>query len=246
MNCPSIRCVSNLLLAFALLAIAAGVSRSMGADDNKPDQPADEKPDAPDKPEKTNKPKKEPTQLPNDKKLIALHTDFIKKAEKLAAEYEHGKQSDKAVIVYEQILKLVPEYDHAQQQLDRLLAREANSGHKTFEVLASKDWQDTGVRVIAGKPLKLAASGEWTFNMSHKLGPEGMEIPKVLKDFKLGSLIGIIADPTAKAPKPFYIGAGKDFVAEQSGPLLVRMHDSDPSDNRGSLMLEIVGRFDSK
>jgi hypothetical protein len=234
--------MTNLLLALAIVATSGGVTGG-APDDEKPEPSAGEKTDNPDKPNKT---KKEPAPLPNDKKLIALHTDFIKKAEKLAAEYEHGKQADKAVIVYEQILKLVPEYDRAQQQLDRLLQREANSGHKSFEVQASKDWQDTGVRAIAGKPLKLEATGEWTFNMSHKLCPEGMEIPKVIKDFKLGSLIGIIADPTAKTPKPFYIGAGKEFVAEQSGPLLVRMHDSDPSDNKGSLMLEIVGRFDSK
>ena len=195
-----------------------------------------------DKPEKTTK----PPPFANDKKLLALHNEFIKKAEKLASEYEHGKQSDKALLLYEQILKLAPDYEKAQQQLDRLRQREANSGHKTFEVHANKDWQDTGVRVIAGKPLKLTATGEWTFNMSHQLGPDGMEIPKALKDFKLGSLIGVIADPETKTPKPFYIGPAKEFVAEQSGPLLVRMHDSDPSDNRGSLTLEIVGRFDTK
>ena len=211
--------------------VRGGVQRPGGS----PPRPADQ-------PEKTTRPRA----VSNDKKLIALHNEFIKKAEKLATEFEHGKQPDKAVLVYEQILKLVPDYDKAQQQLDRLKQRKANSGHKSFEVLANKDWQDTGVRVIAGKPLKLAATGEWTFNMSHQLGPEGMEIPKVLKDFKLGSLIGMIPDPDAKTQKPFYIGPAKEFVADQSGPLLVRMHDTDPSDNRGSLTLEIVGRFDTK
>jgi hypothetical protein len=190
--------------------------------------------------------KKEAAPLPNDKRLLALHNDFVKKAEKLATEFEHARQNEKAVIVYEQILKLMPDYEPAQMQLDRLRQREASSNRKTFEVQANKDWQDTGVRVIAGKPIKLTATGEWTFNMSHKLGPDGMEIQKALKDFKLGSLIGIIADPEAKQPKPFYIGPSKEFVADQSGPLLVRMHDSDPSDNKGSLMLEIVGRFEAK
>ena len=143
-------------------------------------------------------------------------------------------------------MRLTPDYEFAQQQLDRLRQREFSASRRSFEVQANKDWQDTGIRLIAGKPVKLTASGEWTFNMSHKLGPDGMEIPKALKDFKLGSLIGIIADPEAKTPKPFYIGANKEFVAEQSGPLLVRMHDSDPSDNKGSLVLEITGRFESK
>ncbi len=231
---------SWLLVAIALLLVAVRVPAAALAADDPPERPAS------DNPEKAEKPKNESAPPPNDKKLMALHNEFIKKAEKLATEFEHGKQPDKAAFVYEQILRLVPEYERAQLQLDRLRQREATSGRKTFEVLANQDWQDTGVRVIAGKPLKLAAKGEWTFNMSHKLGPEGMEIPKVLKDFKLGSLIGIIADPEGKTPKPFYIGASKEFVAEQSGPLLVRMHDSDPSDNRGSLTLEIIGRFDAK
>ncbi len=242
MNWQSIDRVTNLLLVLALATGAlwisgAWVASGRAADDDKPNRPAGEKLD---------KPKKDSTPPPNDKKLIALYSDFVKKAEKLAAEYEHGKQPDKAATIYEHILKLAPEYEYAQQQLERLKQHEFNSSRKTFEVQANKDWQDTGVRTIAGKPLKLAATGEWTFNMSHRLGAEGMEIPKELKDFKLGSLIGIIADPSAKAPRPFYIGASKEFVAEQSGPLLVRMHDSDPTDNKGSLVLEIVGRFDSK
>jgi hypothetical protein len=32
----------------------------------------------------------EPPPLPNDKRLLALHLEFVKKAEKLAAEYEHN------------------------------------------------------------------------------------------------------------------------------------------------------------
>jgi hypothetical protein len=240
------RSIRTLFAACALLASGAVLIRAADEPADPPAQPDEAKTDKPDK-EKPDKEKVgKPVPLPNDKKLIALHNDFIKKAEKLAAEYEHGKQGDKALLVYEQILKLVPEYDKAQQSVDRLKLREANSGRKAFEVQADRDWQDTGVRVIAGKPLKLTASGTWTFNMSHTLGPDGMEIPKVLKDFKLGSLIGIIADPSSKTPKPFYIGPSKEFVAEQSGPLMVRMHDTDPSDNRGSLTLEIVGRFDTK
>ncbi len=213
-------------------------ARGRAADEERPaaDNPARPKVEA----------KTDLTPFAGDKKFVALHTDFVKKAEKLAAEYEHGKQLDKAVVVYEQILRLTPDYEFAQQQLDRLRQREFSASRRSFEVQANKDWQDTGIRLIAGKPVKLTASGEWTFNMSHKLGPDGMEIPKALKDFKLGSLIGIIADPEAKTPKPFYIGASKEFVAEQSGPLLVRMHDSDPSDNKGSLVLEITGRFESK
>ncbi len=192
------------------------------------------------------KPEPDALQPPPDKRLTALHAEFIKKAEKLAGEYERAKQPDRAVAVYQEILKLVPDEPQARQRLDRLRQFEASAGRKIFEVKANGDWQDTGVRVIAGKTLKLAASGTWTLNMSTDLGPDGMEMPKVLKDLKLGSLVGTIEDPTAKELKPFAIGSAKDLTSEQSGPLLVRMHDPDPSDNRGALTLEITGRFDTK
>ena len=181
-----------------------------------------------------------------DKQLSALHAEFVKKAEKLAGEYIRRKQPDRAVAVYEEILKLVPDEPRAKQQLDRLRQFEANAGRKVFEVQANRDWQDTGVRVIAGKPLKMTALGTWTLNMSADLGPDGMEMPKVLKDFKLGSLIGMIDDPAAKEPKYFVIGSAKELTADQSGPLLVRIHDPDPSDNHGAVTLEITGRFDTK
>ena len=225
--------IASLSLIAALVAGGLGAARGR-ADDEKP---------AGGNGAKT---KVDLTPFANDKKFIALHADYVKKAEKLAAEYEQAKQPGKAAVMYEQILRLAPEYEFAQQQLDRLRQRELSSTRRTFEVQANKDWQDTGIRAVAGQPLKLTASGEWTFNMSHKLGPDGMEIIKAMKDFKLGSLIGIIADPEAKTPKPFYIGAGKEFVPDQSGPLLVRMHDSDPSDNKGSIVLEIMGRYEAK
>jgi hypothetical protein len=222
-----------------ILALAGPAPRVRSADDT-PTNPAT--------PDETKASKSESDSLvpAPDKRLTALHAEFIKKAEKLAGEYVRAKQPDRAVAVYEEILKLVPDEPRAKQHLDELRQFEAKAGRKVFEVKANADWQDTGVRVIAGKPLKLAASGTWTLNMSSDLGPEGMEMPKVLKDFKLGSLIGTIEDPGAKEPKFFVIGSAKDLTTDQSGPLLVRIHDPDPSDNRGSLTLEITGRFDTK
>src|SRR5262245_40468627 len=55
------------------------------------------------KEKKEEKPKVKP--LPDDKKLLSLHLDFVKKAEKLANEYEGTKDWGKARAVYEEILK---------------------------------------------------------------------------------------------------------------------------------------------
>jgi hypothetical protein len=230
----------GLCVVAILLALAGPAPRVRSADD--------ETPATPDAAGETKPAKSESDALvpAPDKQLSALHAEFVKKAEKLAGEYVRRKQPDRAVAVYEEILKLVPDEPRAKQQLDRLRQFEATAARKVFDVQANRDWQDTGVRVIAGKPLKLAASGTWTLNISSDLGPEGMEMPKALKDFKFGSLIGTIDDPAAKEPKYFVIGSAKDLTTDQSGPLMVRMHDPDPSDNHGALSLEITGRFDTK
>lgn len=195
----------------------------------------------------SNKKKDEPPPLPNDQRLLALHREFVLKAEKLANEYERAKQTDKAAAVYGEILKLVPAYGKARAALDKIHERELSSNRVVFEVMANKDWQDTGVRVETGKPIRLTADGTWTLNQSQKLGAEGMPaLPEQLKDFPLGSLIGVIAIGDRKKIKPFLIGQRLELAPEQSGPLLVRMHDLESSDNQGRIMLEITGRFERK
>jgi len=56
----------------------------------------------------------------------------------------------------------------------------------------------------------------------------------------------MIDDPTATETKVFAIGAEKDLTAQQSGALFVRMHCLDPSENQGSLLLDITGRFETE
>jgi len=184
--------------------------------------------------------------LPNDQRLLALHRDFVNRAIGLAAEYERARQHEKAAAVYGEILKLVPAHAKAREMLDKIREHDAGANRTVFTVHANRDWQDTGIRVEAGKPFRLAATGKWTFNMKHELGPEGMDIPEVLRDFKLGSLIGVIGGGDPKKIKPFYIGAGTEMVAGESGPLLVRMHDSDTSDNLGRITLEMSGQLERK
>jgi hypothetical protein len=215
------------------------------------DSPAEQKP-ADGKDEKTEKDKDKDkvesdalTPAP-DKQLTALHARFIKDAEKLANQYLKSKQPDRAVAVYKEILKIVPDEPGARQQLEKLRQYEAVADRKTFKVQAKGDWQDTGVRVLAGKPLKLAATGSWICGMSVETGPNGIEMPKALKDLRLGALVGMIDDPSATETKVFAIGAEKDLTSQQSGALLVRMHCIDPSENQGSLLLDITGRFETE
>jgi len=188
--------------------------------------------------------------MPTDPKLVAFHRDFVQKVEKLALQYESAKQMDKARTCYEEILKLVPEYPPARSKLDQMIQKEATAERKVIDIQANREWQDTGVITVPGKPMRIACKGSWTFNMSHQLGPTGMEIPKELRDFNLGSMIGIIntgapvGSDEAKKIKPFLIGDVLEFFPDQQGRLMLRMYDSDNTDNAGRVSVEITGTFE--
>ncbi len=182
-------------------------------------------------------------ELPSDPRLLSLHRDFVRKAERLASEYEKANENQKARDVYEQILKLVPNYPAAMEKLDEIHRRESMAERVTMTIHANRPWQDTGIRLIAGKPVQIEAKGKWTFRMTHTLPADGMEIPEKLRDFPLGALVGVIDSPDVEEPEPFFIGSKFEFDAPVSGRLLLRMYDSNPTDNTGKLTVEIKGTF---
>lgn len=188
----------------------------------------------------------EPPTLPSDERLLAFHRDFVKNAEKLALEYEGKKEYDKALACYQEILRVIPQYAPAQRKVEEFSQRFATANKGTFEVQANKPWQDTGVRVVAGKPIAIRASGTWTFTHTSRTTAEGIPIPEELRDFNLGCLVGVIDTGDPNDYRPFVIGAGTQFTAEKAGKLLVRMYDVDPADNEGSLKMEFLGTFDQK
>lgn len=194
----------------------------------------------------TNQKKDEPPALPSDKRLLALHKNFVTEAEKLAGEYERDRDWDKAKDVYSEILKLVPQYSAAQDKLNAIKLREATASTDSMEVSAKKDWQYSGIILQEGKPIAIRAQGKWTFVLEAETSPEGIVIPKELQEFKLGSLIGYIDTGDAKNDKPFEIGAETSFIAKQTGKLYLRMYDSDPNDNSGSIKVEFAGSFTKK
>jgi hypothetical protein len=195
--------------------------------------------------EETEAPKVKP--LPDDKRLLALHLEFVKQAEKLGKEYEGDKDWGKARAVYEEILKLVPQYPPAQAKLAEMLEREATAKGAIISVKANEGWQDTGITVLAGKPLALAVSGTWVFHLEVDTNAEGLTIPKELRDFNPGCLIGMIPDQMdPDNNKPFVVGSSKQFMPERSGRLFLRMYDTDPRDNSGTLRVEVRGTFEQQ
>lgn len=184
-------------------------------------------------------------ELVADPRLQKLQRDFVIEAATLAKEYERKKDLDGARICYEQILKLVPHHPEAERKLEEIRGKEMTAEKKKLTVRATDGWQDTGINVIANRPLSIHAEGTWTYRMEAVLDADGMEIPKELKDFNLGCLVGKIASGgTAEENTPFLVGKDVEITPERPGRLFLRMYDSDPSDNKGLLTVEIQGTFE--
>ncbi|HEY5313700.1 MAG TPA: hypothetical protein VIK18_14325 [Pirellulales bacterium] len=186
---------------------------------------------------------KEEVKLPDDPRLLDLYRQFVNSAEKLGADYEKNNQFDKARVCYEEVLRLVPHYYKGEVNLARAKDKQANAERKIVSVMANADWQDTGLTLAAGKPVIITSTGFWDFHMSADVSADGMEIPKEMRDFNLGALLGVVDDGNPKDAKPFFVGAHLEFTARRTGRLLLRMHDSDFADNTGKLQVTISSSF---
>ncbi|HVA46971.1 MAG TPA: tetratricopeptide repeat protein [Pirellulales bacterium] len=184
-------------------------------------------------------------ELPGDPRLAKMERDFVIEVAGLAKEYERKKDLDRARECYEQILKLVPHHPDAERKLKEIRGKEMMAEKKKLTVRATDGWQDTGINVIANRPLSIHAEGTWTFRMEQVLDADGMEIPKELKEFNLGCLVGkIVSAGSAEENQPFMVGKDVEIAPDQPGRLWLRMYDSDPTDNKGLLSVEILGTFE--
>ena len=185
--------------------------------------------------------------LPSDPQLLSLHREFITKAEKLAVEYERKKQYDRAREVYESLVRLVPKYDKAEEGLKRILTTQAMKDRKLTEVVATRDWQDSGATIQKDMPVHFDVRGTW--KVVYETGPEGIRIPDELKSrygrFQLGALIGVIAasPDDLNDAKPFAVTPGHEFISPKTGRLFLRMFDVDPTDNEGKMYVMIQSTF---
>lgn len=183
-------------------------------------------------------------ELPDDPKLLRIHKAFADEAMKIARDYERDRDFDSAMAVYGQVLRLIPQHTDAKSKLDLLQERQKSADRVIIKVDASKTWQSTGIRVLENKPVQILSKGTWTFTLKRELDPNGMAIPKELKDFNLGCLVGFIDTGAAEKEKPFVIGTQKEFIPKRSGVLYLQMYDIDVSDNEGEIDVQIKGTFE--
>jgi len=147
------------------------------------------------------------------------------------------------------VIFLVPEIE-AQQPTPQIMPSPSPTSIPylltTFEVLAAKGWQNTGVQVSAGDSLEITyISGIWSGKTGNNLftGPEGGHpsrdyfcSPISHEETGFNALIGKIW-----YGKPFLVGRHFTGTADISGTLYLRMNDCDVwlEDNEGSVIVTI-------
>lgn len=183
--------------------------------------------------------------LPQDQKLLDALKKYVMEAEKLAADYERTGKLDEAKACYEEMLRVVPSYEEAKAKLEKIKGKELTAEKRIMLVQANKSWQDTNVDCVAGKPVAILADGQWTFRLTREVTADGIEIPKELRDFPIGALVGVIRGGSDEDSKPFLIGSKLEFTPKQSGRLWLCVYDNDPADNQGRLNVTITGTFAS-
>lgn len=110
----------------------------------------------------------------------------------------------------------------------------------THNIYAYRQWQSTGIWLMAGDTFQVRASGQWQYSPLVGLhGPRGGR-PAVdsypLPSAAGGALIGRLGE----SGEPFYVGARAGGVAlPTSGLLYLRINDDLLGDNRGQLRVEI-------
>ena len=183
--------------------------------------------------------------VPSDPQLLALHKEFVSKAEKLALEYERKKQFDKAREVYSSMVRLSPSYTNAEAGLGRTLSNQTVQDKQLTTIVATQAWQDSGVSLVAGMPVHTETKGTW--KVVYETDASGIDIPEEFRPrdgrIKLGTLIAVVANTPAELAegKPFVLDG--DFIAKKSGRLYLRMFDVDPTDNEGKMIVLIQSTF---
>ncbi len=138
---------------------------------------------------------------------------------------------------------------YSDQDKINVIAIESGGIVKTRVSAAIEEWRNTGLLIEEGKKYQISAQGQWrTYPSCNFTGPDGIGLykdwcvksplfPAIIEGFSHSALIAKISDDN----KPFLIGAEQEFIAESTGPLLLRINDvvNGNSDNEGFVDVEI-------
>lgn len=107
-------------------------------------------------------------------------------------------------------------------------------------IYAYRDWQSVGVRVESGARIYLRAQGEWLYTPGEYHGPEGHREYRAPDTYPIPAVPGgVLLGRVGESGRPFLVGRGGTFYADQSGLLYLRINDDILSDNEGYVAVEL-------
>jgi hypothetical protein len=142
-------------------------------------------------------------------------------------------------------------YDFERTRLDFAAVKAAVEVNKPAKVsiAADRGWQNTGLRLEAGKRYRLTAAGRYTLANVPKpwtSEPGGVTI-RYHRGLPLGILLAVVRpEDTAAGPSPFFnpkvIGVGATIEPQQTGTLYLRINDfaGELADNAGATQVTVT------
>lgn len=140
-------------------------------------------------------------------------------------------------------------YDAARMVLDFTPGRPMSSNAASVTVAADRGWQNSGIRLEAGTPYRLQASGRYQVADKPQIWwcePGGVSI-RYYRGLPLGILLAAVRpdQPQAAGPSPLIhpvvVGLGTTLTPMHSGTIFLRINDSagELGDNAGELTVEL-------
>jgi hypothetical protein len=125
-----------------------------------------------------------------------------------------------------------------------LVSKAAPTYHENMReinVYAYRDWQSVGIQLNQGDDLDIWAEGSWLYTPGEYHGPEGHPRYPAPSFYPIprgtgGTLIGRIGEEGM----PFLVGRHSHMQIDRDGLLYLRINDDILSDNRGSILVEVV------
>jgi glucose dehydrogenase len=108
-------------------------------------------------------------------------------------------------------------------------------------IYAYRDWQSTGVRLLAGDEVTIRAEGRWLYTPDEYHGPEGHpRFPAPAFYPVSGTAGGVLIGRIGPSGVPFVVGRRTRTYAADSGMLYLRINDDRLTDNDGHITAEIT------
>ncbi|MDO5579610.1 MAG: hypothetical protein Q4G69_00610 [Planctomycetia bacterium] len=119
------------------------------------------------------------------------------------------------------------QYDFGKMPIDHTSGKELD-GQKDLDLSANRGWQNSGIKLEAGKSYRIRAAGRFTIADPHgdlPCTPGGITL-RYYQGYPIGQLLGILLTSDAGSDRIFPIGNGTRITPERSGTLYLKINDS--------------------